>query len=190
MLSTDQVAEPTDLALEDLAQADQDGIGVLERAQHAGRVGDRREGIPQFVREHCEELPLAALGEAQLLGALGERFLELLSLVDVDRAADVADRRALGVETRHAVVEQPAVGAVVPAQPIVERERRARFEAGGADAETAVEILGMDRTRPAVAEQVVDAAPRVSGPRGTEPVVDPVEAGAPDQDRRCFEQPN
>jgi hypothetical protein len=112
----DQMAEPADLTLEDLAQAHEDRVGVLERAQHAGGVGDRRERVAQLVRQHAEELPLAALGEAQLLGAFGERLLELLPFVDVDAAADVADRCAVGAEARHAVVEHPAVLAVVTAQ--------------------------------------------------------------------------
>ena len=175
----DQVAEPADLALEDLAQADQDRVGALERAQHARRVGDRRERVAQLVREHGEELALAALGEAQLLGALGERFLELLPLVDVDAAADVADRRAVAAEARHAGVEHPAVAAVVAAQAQVHRERRARVEAGGADAEAAVEVLGMDEARPAVAAQLVDAAAAERRPRGAEPVVDAIERRRP-----------
>jgi hypothetical protein len=86
------MAEPADLALEDLAETHQDRIGVLERPEHAGGVGDRRERVAQLVREHAEELALTPLGEAQLLGPLGERLLELLPLVDVDAAADVADR--------------------------------------------------------------------------------------------------
>ena len=110
--------------------------------------------------------------------------------MDVDAAADVADRRAVDAEARHAVVEHPAVLAVVAAQAIVERVRRARLEAGRPDAGAAVEVLRMDRARPAVAEQIVDAAPGVGAPRGTEPVVLLVEAGAPDQDRRRFEQAN
>src|SRR5205807_9821820 len=56
------------------------------------------------------------------------------------------------------------------------------------DAEAALEVFGMDGARPSVAEQIVDASPRVRRPRGTEPVVGVVEPGAPDQDRRRFEQ--
>ena len=124
---------------------------LLERAQHARRVGDRRERVAQLVRQHRQELALAPLGQAQLLGALGERLLELLALVDVDAAADVADRGAVGADARHAVVEHPAVLAVVAAQAQVHRERRLRLEAGGADAEAALEVLGVDEARPAVA---------------------------------------
>ncbi len=160
----DQMAEPADLALEDLAQPDEDRIGVLERPQNARGVGDRRERVAQLVREHRQELALAPLGQAQLLGALGERLLELLPLMDVDAAADVADGRAVAAEAGHAVVEHPAVFAVMTAQAQVHRERRLRFEAGRADAEAAVEILGMDGAGPAVALQLVRRAAGVGGP--------------------------
>ena len=143
-----------DLALEDLAQADQDRVAVLEGAQHARRVGDRRQRVAQLVRQHREELALAALGEAQLLRALGQRFLEFLALVHVDAAADVAGRRAAAAEARHAVVEHPAVLAVVAPQPEVQRERRARLEAGRADAVAAVDVFGVDDAPPAVAQQL------------------------------------
>ena len=185
----DQVAHPGDLALEDFAQANQDRVGALERSQHACRVGDRRQRVAQLVRQHRQELALASLGQAQLLGALGERLLELLALMDVDAAADVADRGAVGADPRHAVVEHPAVLAVVAAHPQVHREWRARFEAGGADAEAAVEVFRVDHARPAVAEKVVQAAAGVGAPRRAEPIVAAVQAGAPDQDRRCGDEP-
>ena len=98
-------------------------------------------------------------------------LLELLALVDVDAAADVAGRRAVGAEARHAVVEHPAVVAVVATQAQVHRERRARLEAGGADAEAAVEVFGMDDAGPAVAVQLVRRTAGVGGPRRAEPVV-------------------
>ena len=118
-----QPAEAADLTLEDLAQADQDRVAVLEGAQHAGHVGDRRQGIAQLVRQHRQELALAPLGQAQRLGPLGQRLLEHLALVDVDRAADEAGRGAVGAAQDRAVVDEPAVLAVVPAQPQVEGER-------------------------------------------------------------------
>ena len=115
-----QPAEPADLAFQDLAQPDQDRVAVLEGAQHARRVGDRRQRIAQLVREHRQELPLAPLGQAQRLGPLGQRLLEHLALVDLDRAADEAGRAAVGAAQDGAVVDEPAVLAVVAAQPQVE----------------------------------------------------------------------
>ena len=105
----DQAAEPADLALEDLAQADQDRVAALERAQHARGVGDRRQRVAQLVREHRQELALAPLGQAQRLHAFGQALLELLALVDLDDAADIAGEFATIIEARRAVVEHPAV---------------------------------------------------------------------------------
>jgi len=48
----DHPLETVDLALEDLAQACEDRMRALERAQHARGVGDRRERVAQLVRQH------------------------------------------------------------------------------------------------------------------------------------------
>ena len=116
-------------------------------------------GIAQLVREHRQELALAPLGQAQRLGPLGQGLLEHLALVDLDRAADEAVGRAPGIAQHRAVVDEPAVLAVVPAQAQVEGERGLRLEAGGADAEAALEVLGMDEPGPAVAAQLAGRAP-------------------------------
>ncbi len=166
-----QPAEPADLAFQDLAQADQDRVAVLEGAQDAGGVGDRRQRIAHLVREHRQELPLAALGQAQRLGPLGKSLLEHLALVDLDRAADEAGRGTLGVAQDNAVVDEPAVLAIVAAQPQVESERALRLEAGGADAEAALQVLGVDEAGPAVAPQLADGSAGESAPRRAEPVV-------------------
>ena len=161
------------------------GLLLLERAQHAGGVGDRRERIAQLVREHRQELALAPLGQAQLLGALGERLLELLPLVDVDAAADVADRGAVGADARHAVVEHPAVLAVVAAQRAgPSRTARApRSWWRGCRGSGRGPRDGRARVQPSPRSSS-DGAAGVGAPRRAEPVVAPVEAGAPDQDRR------
>ena len=102
----DQVAEPADLALEDLAQADQDRVACARACAARWR---RWRSAPAGLRSSCESIarnwPWRRSARRSCLGALGERLLELLALVDVDAAADEADRGAVGAEARHAVVD-------------------------------------------------------------------------------------
>ena len=182
-----QPAEPADLALEDLAQADQDRVAVLEGAQDAGGVGDRRQRIAQLVREHRQELALAPLGQAQRLGPLGQRLLEHLALVDLDRAADEAGRRRRRRRAGRAVVDEPAVLAVVAAQPQVEGERAsaprswwrgcrgsARGPRGGRSGSSRRRCSSLDRLA------------GVGGPGRAEPVVGLRSGSAPaERRRRC-----
>ena len=179
-----QATEPADLALEDLAQADQDRVAVLDRAQHTRRIGDGRQRIAQLVREHRQELTLATFGEPQGLGALGKVLLECLAFVNVDGTADVAGGLPGVVEAWNAGVGDPAVFAVLPTQPVVHAEWRRCLEARGPDAGTAVGILGVDAAQPAVAEQRIHAPPGELRPGGAVPVVPSVGRGAPDEDGR------
>ncbi len=84
---------------------------VVGHAQDLDRVADRRQGIPQLVREHGEELVLATVGVAQLLEgrravALGaahaqERLHVRHQLLGLDRVDQVAV--GAGLEGGHAV---------------------------------------------------------------------------------------
>ncbi|MDQ6684454.1 MAG: hypothetical protein M3Z16_04940, partial [Pseudomonadota bacterium] len=162
----DQPAEAVDLALEDLAQAHQDRVAGFECPQHARRVGDGGERIAQLVREHCQKGALTTLGEAQRLRVFGELLLELLALVNVDGAADVAGKFTAAFVTRDAVVEHPAVFPVVTAQAVVERERLASVDARGVDATNPVDVFRMHQLQPAVTEQLGFSAAGVALPGG------------------------
>ena len=61
-------------------------------AQHVQRVADRRQRIAQLVRQHRQELVLAAVGLAQ-------RLLGALALGDVDHRADEAEEAAVGARS-------------------------------------------------------------------------------------------
>lgn len=60
----------------------------------------RRERVAQFVREHRQELVLAAVHPRELLGLAPQLVLQLGVLGDVDRGAGDADDAALAVPQR------------------------------------------------------------------------------------------
>jgi hypothetical protein len=101
----DQPHELADLAVDDVA-APRDDRGVLGlRAHELDDVADRGQRVAQLVREHRQEVVLAAVGVAQ-------RLLEPHGLGDVgQRAADDA-RVALAVALDAAPRAQPARRAV------------------------------------------------------------------------------
>ena len=84
-----------------------------------------------------------------------EALLDAMTVRDVDTRPHVPGEASGGVVARHARVEDPSIFTVVPAQPILRREPRARVDGrqGGLKAEG--QILGMDAVRPSVAELVV-----------------------------------
>ena len=180
----DQMPHARDLSVENFAQANQDGVAVLERAQHAGGVGDRRQRVAQLVREHREELALSALGQAQLPGSPGKGVLEQLALVNIDQRADESDRFARAAPARYAVLEHPSVFTIAAAQAQVERIRTRSLEARGLDADAALEVFGMDSAGPPHTSQSGFRNAGEDGPRWAQPVMATARAGAPDQHRR------
>src|SRR5690606_3566716 len=113
---------------------------------------DRRERVAKLVAEHREELVLAARGFLQNL--FGHPLLG-----DVDAGADVAFERAVGIDVRNAVVEQPAVLAVVATQAKLHRQRRALRKGRVARLDASLAVVRMNRLGPAEAELVVERAP-------------------------------
>jgi len=128
---------------------------------------------------------LPALGDPQRAHAFGELLLGLLALFDVERGADIAGPGAIGLEARHAGVEDPAVLAVVAAQPVVERVGLPRLEARRENPAAALGVLGVHELEPAVAAQLVLRAPGVRLPGRVEPLEPPIRIGHPDQPRRA-----
>ena len=76
----DQPRQLVDLALDDVARARALLVGQLLEPHQLHRVADRRQRVAQLVRQHGQELVLAAVGLAELLLALAQargRGLEL-----------------------------------------------------------------------------------------------------------------
>jgi hypothetical protein len=154
-------------------QAEQDtGLPValddarVRRVNHDSRV------------EVVDEVPLLLLA-----GAQGR--LRLLGLVDVDARADVPGEVPGPVEHGLAVVDEPAVDAVVAAEPVLHREWLAAVEAADVHVEATLEVVGVDPFRPPVAHLLLHRAPREREPGLVEPVAKLVGARHPDEDRRA-----
>ena len=117
-----------------------------------------------------------------LLG-LPQAFLRLLPFRDVQARADVpGEDRGRSMEG-DAVVQQPAVFAVVASQPVLHRERLAGVEGAGVGREAAVEIVAVHVLGPAVAELLLQRATHEIQPRLVEPGAELVGAADPDHDR-------
>jgi hypothetical protein len=101
------------LARDDLAGAPHQGFVRLHALQQLGGGADRRDRVAQLVRQHGQELVLAAVRFAQL-------FFRHLALGDVAGRADPFAHLALGVHDGHRARQGPAVAAVDAAHPVLE----------------------------------------------------------------------
>ena len=91
-------------------------VGRRQLSHDLDRHADRRQRVPELVPEHRQELVLATAGLLELL--LGQ-----LARCDVHAASDVAAERTIGPEIRNPVVEDPAVLAIVAAEPELHGQR-------------------------------------------------------------------
>ena len=115
-----------------------------------------------------------ALGDRRRLrGLLGRSklFFRLLAIRDVEAGADVAGQRAVGVVKSPALVQDPAISAVMPPQSELHLEIGLAFEREPVVEERGFVVLGVDSFRPALTHRLVH------GPSGeVEP--DAIEVGA------------
>jgi hypothetical protein len=132
-------------------------LGVLlGEAQELERVGQRRQRVPQLVRERREELVLAAVDLAQILLRLEPQPLGLVAL------EELPDLRAGGVDH----LEQLAVGL---ADPAAEELHDAHDLVPDADREARTRRAGARGRRPARAGSCGRARRRRSRPAGRPP---------------------
>src|ERR1041384_7855512 len=112
----------------------------------------------------------------------------LLYRSNIDAGADIALKAAvLGLAGR-AIVEDPAVLAVSPAQPVFHAERCAPVEMRGVDFKAAVEVLRVDAFGPAVSQFLLDSPAGEGQPRFVEVGAQLVRARRPDHYRRGVHQ--
>ena len=102
--------------------ADSSGVALVGEPEDLDGAEDRRQRIAQLVREHRQELVLAAVGLLQLPQ-------RALALVDVDQRADPFADRAVGVADRDggalANAKGPAGRVPHPARGLFEIAARA-----------------------------------------------------------------
>src|SRR5262245_42561682 len=100
-------------------------------AKGIGRTGLQPGDAKELVRPYDlfrVAIPLPAANgrkslrfpELRLLPAQG--FFRVFALGDVDARSDIAGRRAIQRQQRHARVEHPSVFAIVPREPILQLE--------------------------------------------------------------------
>ena len=86
-------------------------------------------------------------------------FLGAFAVGDVEDGADIAKEFTVLGKTRDALVVDPAILAVVPAQPIFDFEWLPHIERVVTDVEAMLAIVGMHAVYPSVAELLLDLAP-------------------------------
>src|SRR5262249_15104122 len=129
-------------------------------------------------RDHCAETQFAR----------AQSRLDLPALGDVYARADVAEKVAAGRESRDAMIQQPAVLAVMAPQTVLHLKWFSRFEGRDIDFQAALVILWVNTFRPAVAQFLFHRASSEVEPVFVEESAEFVHSGHPDHDRRRVRQ--
>ena len=125
---------------------------------------------------------------AHVLLAVAQLGLGVAAVGDVEAGADVAGELAVAGVDRAAGVDDPAVLAVVAAQPVFHLEGGAHREVLEVGAHAAVEVFAVNAPRPAVTLFFGEAAAGEVEPGLVEVVALGVDAGAPDERGEVLEQ--
>ena len=113
-----------------------------------------------------------------------EAFLCALALSDVRGRADIAEEGTVGSEAGGALIEQPAILAVVPPQAIFECKGAALVEAMGVSLEASLAIARVNVAGPAVTQLFLEDFPRQIEPGLTHIGAELVGVRSPNQHRR------
>src|SRR5690348_3079619 len=94
----------------------------------------------------------------QLAADAGEGFLGLFALGNVDNRTDVTHKGVIRVISGLSMIENPAVFSIVPADPILHRERLATIKGLGVSLQASIYIFRVQSRCPAAAQLLFDAA--------------------------------
>ncbi len=122
------------------------------------------------------------------LFAFPELDLGLPAVGDVEARADVPGKGAVRCEPGNTVVQDPAVFAVVPPEPVFHHERRPGVERSQVGLQTPLPIIRVNALRPAAAHLLFDGPPREVQPLLVEVITALVCVRAPDQYWRGISQ--
>src|SRR5215472_834329 len=81
-----------------------------------------------------------------------EGFLGLLAIGNVDARPDIPCKRIIRVKSRDTSIQHPSIVTVVPAHPILHRERLTAIERVRVDIKTWLHIFSVDALQPAVSQ--------------------------------------
>src|SRR5215470_14322099 len=125
-------------------------------------------------RIHRQTYPLLAFAQSLFLGY---RF------GDVHTRSDIAREVFLGVVTRHALIGNPAVFAIVTAQPVLHHERLPGVKGFGVSLKASLQIVRMHAFRPAVSHFLFQRAAGKLEPGLVEEDAELVHTRHPNKDR-------
>src|SRR5215813_11173753 len=129
-------------------------------------------------RDHCAETQFAR----------AQRFLGSILLGDVYASADLTKKVAAARESRDAMIQYPAVLAVIAPQTILHLKWFPRLEARDIYFQAAIVILRMNTLCPPVTQFLFYHASGEVEPRFVEECAESVRPGDPDHDRRRVRQ--
>ena len=127
------------------------------------------------MRQDSQKLFLAAVGLPQF-------FLDPLSVGDVNTRADVPGENAIWGEPWNPVVQDPAVLAVVPPQPVLHCKRSASLQCRDIGLQASLQVVGVDALGPTVAHHLLDGPSSEVEPSLVEVIAPLICISAPDQD--------
>src|SRR5262249_8079162 len=150
---------------------------ALRRLQaDAGELRD----VPRIVRIVADEIEIADDDRQQVVEVVGDAaghladrlelldlaklLLQLAPVLDVDEDAEVSEIGAVGAEARHHGVKEPAINAVLAAQPIFVGGRGAAREDVALDVRRMLPVVGMDAGREAAAKPLLERPARERRP--------------------------
>src|SRR4051794_38871279 len=98
--------------------------------------------------------------QAQALQLLGREhfFMRLFEIRDIDAGTDISFEDAVGLETRNATIQNPAVFIVCPAHPVLHRKWLVSVERRRIRRTASLCVIGMYVVRPAVPQLLLRAS--------------------------------
>jgi hypothetical protein len=88
------------------------------------------------------------LGVNQLGADCAQLFFSVFAIGEVHAGTDIAEKSSIGTITRHAIMEQPSIGAVLAHQPVFQGNVLPRFKGDKILVHTTFSIFGMKARNP------------------------------------------
>src|SRR5215472_2994068 len=123
------------------------------------------------------------VGLNQRANHAGKGLFSLFTLTDVNSRADVARKGSVSVESRHSLIENPAIFCVFSAEPILHPERLPPIERLCIGLKATFQVVSVDSLCPAISQFLVQGPTGELQPSLIEIGTEPVRAGHPDHYR-------
>ena len=133
--------------------------------------------LPQseFGRGHRQTHPFLAFAQSLFL---------VYRFGDVHTRSNVTSKNFFGVVTRHAVILEPAIFAIVTSEAVLHNKRRACVEGRGVSLKASLQIIWMHTFGPAISHFLLHRATGKLEPRFVEEITKFVHARHPDEHGR------